>query len=136
MNLSRLGMGAMRLPKIEQLKENIAIFSKNDPLTTDEKNLLDEAIKPLLNLVPCTLCRYCCEGCPQKLDIPKLIAMYNEAKDADNFSWMVLGFTLGAMKEPELPQSCTGCGGCVKLCPQDIDIPDIMKKFAELLAKR
>jgi predicted aldo/keto reductase-like oxidoreductase len=121
---------------LEQLKENIAVFSKNDPVTAEEKQLLDEAMKPLLDLVPCTACRYCCEGCPQNLDIPKLIALYNEAKGADNFTWMQLGFTLDAMKEAELPGACIGCGECAKLCPQEIAIPGIMKHFAELLAKR
>jgi predicted aldo/keto reductase-like oxidoreductase len=122
---------------MEQLKENIMLFSKNDPISTNERKLLDEAIKPLLNLIPCTSCRYCCEGCPKKLDIPKLISMYNEVKDGDNHSWMLLlGFTLGAAKESELPLACIGCGECVKLCPQEIDIPDIMEKFADLLEKR
>jgi predicted aldo/keto reductase-like oxidoreductase len=119
-----------------QVEENIALFSKNDPVSLDEKKMLQEAIKPLLNLVPCTSCRYCCEACQKNLDIPKLIAMYNEAKNGDNHSWMVLGFTLGVMKEIELPQSCIGCGECVKLCPQEIDIPDIMEKFAGQLEKR
>jgi predicted aldo/keto reductase-like oxidoreductase len=120
---------------IEQLRENIAIFSKNDPVTPEEKNLLDEAVKPLLAMVPCTGCRYCCEGCPQKLDIPKLISMYNEAKGADGFTWMQLGFTLDAMKENELPAACISCGACTRLCPQEIAIPDIMNKFAGLIEK-
>jgi predicted aldo/keto reductase-like oxidoreductase len=121
---------------LEQLHENIALFSKNDPLTTDEKKLLDKAVKPLLDLVPCTACRYCCEACPRNLDIPKLIAMYNEAKSADAFAWMTLGFTLDAMNDTELPESCLGCGECTKLCPQGIDIPSVMAKFSELLEKR
>ena len=28
--------------------------------------------------VPCTGCRYCCADCPQELDIPFLLAAYNE----------------------------------------------------------
>ena len=121
---------------MEQITENIAVFSKNDPVTPGERKLLAEAIKPLLNLVPCTACRYCCEGCPQKLDIPKLISMYNEAKQQDPFALMVMNFTLGGMKEAELPSSCIGCGACTKQCPQEIDIPGIMQKFTELLTKK
>jgi predicted aldo/keto reductase-like oxidoreductase len=135
-SLSQVQIVLSGMNTMEQLKENIRLFSKNDPATPDEKDLLDIAIKPLINLVPCTSCHYCCENCPKTLDIPKLIAMYNEAKNADNHSWMVLGFTLDAMKEMELPQSCIGCGRCVKLCPQGIAIPDIMQKFAELLMKQ
>jgi predicted aldo/keto reductase-like oxidoreductase len=118
---------------IEQLRENIAVFSKDNPVTPEERRLLDEAVKPLLDMIPCTGCRYCCEGCPRKLDIPKLISMYNEAKGADRFTWMQLGFTLDAMKENELPAACSSCGACARLCPQEIAIPGIMKKFTELI---
>jgi predicted aldo/keto reductase-like oxidoreductase len=118
---------------LDQLKENIATFSQNDPLSDDEKNLLQEAIKPLLDLVPCTDCRYCTEACPKKLDIPHLISMYNEAKNG-GMSW-ALNASIGAMKDEELPVACIACGSCKKLCPQGIDIPVVMKQAAELLRK-
>lgn len=121
---------------LEQLQDNIATFSKDDPVSPAEKELLNGIIQPLLDLVPCTACRYCCESCPQKLDIPKLIAMYNEAKLNEAHSLMLLGFTLGAMKEKDLPQSCIGCGKCAAQCPQGIEIPGIMKKFSELLKSK
>jgi predicted aldo/keto reductase-like oxidoreductase len=119
-----------------QIKENVAIFSENEPATDEEKKLLFGAVKPLLNLVPCTVCRYCCEGCPQKLDIPKLISMYDEARLEDPFALLILNFTLGAMAEAELPGACVECGACAKICPQGIDIPGIMQKFAAILAKQ
>jgi predicted aldo/keto reductase-like oxidoreductase len=121
---------------IEQARENIALFSKDDPVTEDERKLLDQAVKPLLDLVPCTGCRYCCEGCPQTLDIPKLLSLYNEAKLDEPFTWAQLGFTLDAMTKAELPGACIRCGACTKLCPQNIDIPGIMNKFAGLLANK
>jgi predicted aldo/keto reductase-like oxidoreductase len=65
------------------------------------------------------------------LDIPKLISMYNEASFERAFT---LRFTLGAMTEAELPSACLACGDCRALCPQDIDIPDILEKFAETIA--
>ena len=57
--------------------------------------------------------------------------MYNEASFGNAFT---LNFTLGAMTEDELPSACQACGECKALCPQDIDIPDITNKFAEILA--
>ena len=124
------------MSSMEQLKENIALFCKEDPVTPQEQKLLDQAVASLLHLVPCTACRYCMEGCPQHLDIPKLIAMYNEAANADHIVWATLGFTLRAMAESELPASCTGCNNCTRICPQGIDIPAAMQKFAALLAER
>jgi predicted aldo/keto reductase-like oxidoreductase len=121
---------------LEQLQDNVKTFSDETPLTAEEQKTLDEVVETLVNLVPCTACRYCCEGCPQNLDIPKLIALYNEANHADAFSWMQIGFTLNAMKEAELPSSCIACGSCAQVCPQSIDIPAVMKKFDEAITAR
>ncbi len=116
---------------MEQLKENIETFSKHDPTNDAEKELLRQAVATMVNMVPCTGCRYCCEGCPQRLDIPKLISMYNEIKFDNPF---ILRFTVDAMKEAELPSACLACGACTRLCPQGIDISFVMKGFANAIA--
>jgi predicted aldo/keto reductase-like oxidoreductase len=115
---------------MEQVVENVQLFSKPDPVTEEEKALLQRAVDIMVDLVPCTGCRYCCDACPQGLDIPKLISMYNEASFGHAFT---LRFTLDAMTEEELPSACLSCGECKALCPQDIDIPDILAKFAEVI---
>ncbi len=116
---------------MEQVVENVKIFSALDATMEEEKELLQQAVATMVNLVPCTACRYCCDGCPQSLDIPKLIAMYNEASFENAFT---LNFTLGAMVEEELPSACVACGACAEICPQGIDVPDVMKRFAETIA--
>ncbi len=113
-----------------QVVENVELFSKPEPTTEKEKAILSEALANLMDLVPCTACRYCCDVCPQELDIPTLISMYNEAVVDGVF---LLNFTLGAMKETELPSACIACGECAAVCPQDIDIPDILEKFDKIL---
>jgi predicted aldo/keto reductase-like oxidoreductase len=42
---------------------------------------------------------------------------------------------LGAFDQDKLPSACIGCGSCAKVCPQQIDIPGVMKKFTEILNK-
>jgi ferredoxin len=54
--------------------------------------------------------------------------------DASFENPFILHFTLDAMKEAELPFACLACGDCKELCPQGIDIPDIMRRFAETIA--
>ena len=115
---------------MEQLKENIEIYSKNDPTTEQEKQLLAAVVTSMMNSVPCTACRYCCDGCPVSLDIPKLISMYNEASFAMQGS---LRLAIGALKEDELPSACIACGACNAVCPQNIDIPEVMQKFTALI---
>ena len=115
---------------MEQIVENVQLFSEPDPATEEEKELLQQVVDTMVDLVPCTACRYCCDVCPQGLDIPKLISMYNEASFGRAFT---LNYVLGTMTEAELPSACLACGDCKALCPQDIDIPDIMKKFAEVI---
>jgi predicted aldo/keto reductase-like oxidoreductase len=116
---------------MEQVVENVKLFSEPGPTTEEEKELLQQVVATMVNLVPCIACRYCCDVCPQGLDIPKLISMYNEAGFENPF---ILHFTLDAMKDEGLPSACLACGDCKTLCPQDIDIPDIMERFVETIA--
>lgn len=121
------------MSSMEQLKDNIALFSKSDPVTEEEKALLMDVVHAMADIVPCTACRYCCDDCPQELDIPKLISLYNEANYAPSFS---LSLILRAMTEDELPSACISCGNCAQMCPQEIDIPGVMQKFADILEKQ
>ena len=117
---------------MEQIVENVKLFSEPEPTTEKEIALLRQVVNSMVDLVPCTACRYCCEVCPQELDIPKLISMYNEAKNSNPG---ILRYTLQAMGEDELPAACLACGACMALCPQEIEIPDVLEKFAEVVAQ-
>jgi predicted aldo/keto reductase-like oxidoreductase len=112
---------------LEQAVENVELFSKPNPLSADEQKLLQAAIDSMADLVPCTACRYCTEGCPKSLDIPRLIALYNE----QNFNKK---FSVGDLKPEEQPAACVGCGACSKICPQGIDVPGVLKKYAKALS--
>jgi predicted aldo/keto reductase-like oxidoreductase len=120
------------MTSMEQLVENIALFSKDDPTTAQDNEMLRRVVDTMADLVPCTGCAYCTEACPQNLDIPKLISMGNEMRFDNPF---VLKFTLDAMTEKELPSACIACAACSQLCPQGIDIPSVLKQFAQALEK-
>ena len=64
----RSGMSAF-----DQMEDNVATFSGGRELNEEEKALLFDIAEGLKDAVPCTRCRYCCEGCPMGLDIPMLI---------------------------------------------------------------
>ncbi|MDR1144314.1 MAG: aldo/keto reductase [Spirochaetaceae bacterium] len=112
---------------MEQLRENLELFSRHDPLNDEEQRQLRRAVDAMASLVPCTGCRYCTEGCPQSLDIPRLISMYNEQGFAKNFN-------PGGLTPGEQPAACLNCGACSGICPQGIDVPGVLKQFAAALA--
>jgi predicted aldo/keto reductase-like oxidoreductase len=112
---------------MEQLRENLELFSREDPLNDEEQRQLRRAVDAMASLVPCTACRYCTEGCPQGLDIPRLISMYNEQGFARNFN-------PGGLTPREQPAACLNCGACSGICPQGIDVPGVLKQFAAALA--
>lgn len=112
------------MTQLDQAADNIKTFSDPTPLTEEEMELLQKAASTLVNLVPCTACRYCCEGCPKNLDIPNLISLYNEVSFDPSPG---LAFMVAALKDEEMPSNCIACGECKKVCPQGIDIPEIMK---------
>jgi ferredoxin len=48
-------------------------------------------------------------------------------------NWPRIRVHLAAFPEDKWPGSCIGCGECANVCPQRIDIPEIMKKFAAMI---
>ena len=121
---------------LEQLRQNIDFFSEKKELTDEELGALITAahydIEAHKGTVPCTACRYCMEKCPQQLEIPRIIELFNEHIYSDGGFIGVMG--VEAMEEGRRPSDCIGCGACAAVCPQQIDIPGTMSKFTELLA--
>lgn len=111
------------MSNMDQLKQNIDIFDQKKPLSENQKKALFEVAETLKSTVPCTKCRYCTAGCPQGLDIPLLISVYNELKYLPTFNSSIV---IEAMPQDKKPSACKKCGACTKVCPQGIDIPSIM----------
>ena len=83
--------------------------------------------------VPCTGCKYCMSKCPMGLEIPRILELYNE--HAYSEGGFIAPMAMANWEADKLPSACIGCGACAAVCPQQIDIPGTMSKFAEMLAK-
>jgi len=121
------------MSNVQQAEDNIKTFEEFKLLNDSQKELLMKACELYRHSVAmaCTNCRYCIADCPQKLDIPSIISVYNEVKM--DMMWR-LSF-LENLSNDKRPKDCTGCGICVRHCPQGLDIPACMTQLNEWLSK-
>lgn len=80
-------------------------------------------------LIPCTGCRYCVEGCPVGILIPDAFACYNKKKvfnswNEDYYYKAVVARGHGKASE------CIECGACEHICPQHLEIRELLKDVA------
>ncbi len=121
------------MSNLEQLKDNIRTFEEEKPLSEKEMEGLQEVAADMTGRIalPCTACRYCTSHCPKGLDIPGLLALYNE--HAFTGGGFIAPMALMAVPEEKKPSACIGCRSCEKVCPQQIRISEAMADFVSKL---
>ena len=118
------------MSSLEQMKENIQTFETDKPLNEAERQTLLSAADGMLNgILPCTACHYCVSHCPQELDIPMLLNLYNEHSFTGG--GFIAPMALMAVPEEKHPSACLGCRSCEEVCPQQIKISEAMADFAQ-----
>ena len=121
------------MSNLEQLKQNVETFSQDRPLSEAERAALlgiaGDMVKKIV--LPCTACRYCTSHCPQGLNIPELLALYNE--HCFTKGGFIAPMAVSAIPEDKRPNACIGCRSCEAVCPQQIKISEAMADFSRML---
>ena len=121
------------MSNMEQLQANIRTFEEEKPLNEQEMDTLlsiaDQMVKKIA--LPCTACHYCVSHCPQWMDIPTLLALYNEHCFTEG--GFIAPMALSAVPEEKRPSACIGCRSCEAVCPQQIKISEAMADFTQRL---
>ncbi|MFR8065431.1 MAG: aldo/keto reductase [Acutalibacter sp.] len=116
-----------------QMEENIQTFAEDKPLNAKEletiHSIADSMVKKIV--LPCTACHYCTSHCPQGLDIPGLLALYNE--HCFTQGGFIAPMALSAIPAEKQPSACIGCRSCEAVCPQGIKISEAMVDFTAKL---
>ena len=120
----------------EQMADNIGTFTAFEPLSDEEQRLVRKVRDSILStpLIGCTSCRYCCDGCPQSINIPEIFKARNSAvvfKDG----WRASGFYKGLTENGGKAGDCIGCGQCEGVCPQHLNIIELLRECSEQFDK-
>lgn len=121
------------MSNMQQLEENLSTFEAEHPLNQQEMETLLGIADSMVQKtsVPCTACRYCTSHCPQSLDIPMLLELYNE--HCFTGGGFIAPMALMAVPEEKHPAACIGCRSCEAVCPQQIRISEALADFAQKL---
>ena len=120
------------MSSVEQLEENIRTFGEEKPLNDTEMEKLLGIADNMINGVPCTACHYCTSHCPNGIDIPAMLKLYNE--HVFTGGGFIAPMTLQAVPEEKRPSACVGCRSCEAVCPQQIKISEVLADFVTKLA--
>ncbi len=119
------------MSNMDQMKDNVKTFTDGEALSEEEWKMMLDIAENLKVGVPCTACAYCVEGCPKGLNIPELIAGYNDLKYQNG---VTVGIQMDGTPKEQWPDQCIACGACARTCPQKIDIPAVLKEFSDMLS--
>lgn len=126
------GMGNM-----EMMQDNLSYMKEFRPLTTEEREAVDKVreIFREQDLIPCTACRYCVDGCPKNIAIPDLFACLNAKRQFQNWNSDYYYHNVHT-KNKGKASACIQCGKCEHSCPQHLEIRKLLVEVAEEFEKQ
>ncbi len=125
------------MSNMEQMEDNLSFMTDFKPLNEAEK----EAVKKVCdifyaqNLIPCTACRYCVEGCPKKILIPDIFNCLNQKRAFNNWNQDFYYRTVLTANNGKA-SDCIKCGKCENACPQHLEIRKLLATAAEEFERR
>lgn len=123
------------MSNMAQMTDNLSYMTDFKPLTEREHKAVADVCNAFkaMNLIPCTACRYCAEGCPKKISIPDLFACLNTKNIYHD--WNADFYYKVHTKAGGKASACIKCGKCEKACPQHLKIRDLLVDVAKEFEK-
>ena len=128
-NNEEIGCIISGMSSFEQLAQNIEFGGKSgvNKLHREQLDLFakikDEYLGRLI--INCTSCKYC-KDCPKEIPIWHIFHLINEVKRYEN--QRSPSFSYNFLSEDKRAKKCINCKICESLCPQRLEIVDLLKK--------
>lgn len=123
------------MSNMEQMNDNISFMKEFIPLNDNEMTAINKVcdIFKTQDIIPCTACEYCVDGCPKQIPIPQIFACYNANKAYNdwNSDWYYNIHTEAKGKAKD----CIKCGKCQNICPQHLSIIKLLEESAKIFDK-
>ena len=131
-NQPEVSVALSGMSTMDQVKENIHSANRSGPktLTNKELQLINQVAAKYkkFGFIGCTGCRYCMP-CPQGVNIPQIISLYNEYWMKDKNDEIKKKYWEHITPESQAKR-CARCGKCEELCPQKLGIRDVVNRAA------
>ncbi len=132
---NKIVLSGMR--SVSDVERNCEAFSnfEAETLTEEELNCYKtaEEVFRSYNIINCTKCDYCKDGCPMGIPISSIFEKYNH--QLENPYLNEDGVQTWYNELENKGSSCIDCKACENVCPQHLEIVDLLNKCDEYFTK-
>ena len=124
------------MSNLEQVEDNVSYMENFQPLSPAEQDVVKKVVEIIQSkaYIACTGCRYCVEGCPQKIAIPDYFKLLNNVckygepmmkRAKGRYDYLIDKLGMGKASE------CVKCGQCEGHCPQHLPVTQYLEDVAK-----
>jgi len=125
------------MSNLEQVEDNVSYMKDFQPLSEAEREVVRKVTEIIQSKasIACTGCRYCVEGCPQKIAIPDYFKLAN---NVSKYGEPMLARAKGRYAELTgkdgmgKASACVKCGQCEAHCPQHLPVTQYLEDVAKI----
>lgn len=123
------------MSNMDHMNDNVSFMKDFKPLSEKEFEAINKVceICNSQNLIACTSCKYCMDGCVKNIPIPEIFSCLNEKKRTGD--WNANYYYSISTSNKGKASDCIQCGKCEKLCPQFLPIRELLKLAKETFDK-